>query len=1011
MPVAYNNCTMELLAPAGSPQILRVVIAAGADAVYLGGDRFGARAYAPNFTQEELLNALDYAHLRGVKVYLTVNTLFKNEELAELPAYIQPLYERGLDAVLVQDFGALTLLHRLFPDLSIHASTQMTVTGVDGVRFLQAQGVQRVVLSRELSMQEIADIHAQTGMELEVFVHGALCYCYSGQCLFSSMLGGRSGNRGRCAQPCRLSYTPLDDAGNPCDREQYLLSLKDLCGLEDLSALHGAGVYSLKIEGRMKQAEYAAGVVSVYRRHIDEILGEKEEFIHRSSEGNGLQQDIKRLAALGSRCGFTDGYYWKHNGPDMVTYEKPNYAVQPLEPEKDDVPYATMEAGVPSDDKIKILGWMSFHKGLPMELTLSVEHCGVDYTVTVTGQAPEQAQKAPITEQALRERLCRTGDSFFTFADLKVEADEDAFAPVGAINRLRREGLQRLQEAVLAPYCRKSYGEDIEDREVPIYRDSFVHSADNRADSSFDLCAYDRTAALREIRGNDLEQFAYDSSVRMVENTTGQVAQDKLFDLALEESDSVLVDLGRQLMDNGLYGNWIQNENNHRKERKVTQNDIRLIALVSTIEQLQAVLETGIVTDLYLETVTFSREQLLEKLRDAFQLIPHAENTYRLKQSETEQPDDSESLSHGRLHTDNNRTDVIDNDIIGNETIGNETIDHDRTDHGRNNADVESDGRKCYNVYLALPPIFREHTRAFYTSLVPELRQLPIRGFLIRNYEEFAWVGEQFPQAKRILDHRVYTYNDEAVAAFAEAGADGNTVPLELNRAEIMGRDNRDSEMVVYGYYPLMTSAQCVYRNMQRDQKAAVQENSPSSMDAYAEQKHANKNNAANCNREKQGQVLCGHSGITSLRDRRGVDFPVRHDCSECVNVIYNSVPTVLFARMPELMRSGIRAFRLDFSIEGAGRVREVLSILKEMLAREGEDAATVSSYDNKVPAAYAEHSGNQNCLSPAAHNAENPPVHPNKYNRITSEQTRERPAGGYMDFPHTNGHYTRGVE
>ena len=242
-----SNDTFELLAPAGSFEILRAVIEAGADAVYVGGSRFGARAYAGNFSQEELLEALDYAHLRGRKIYLTVNTLLKNEELSELYDYLLPFYERGLDAVLVQDFGVLSFIHRCFPLLPIHTSTQMTVMGPEGASLLQELGVSRIVLPRELSLSEMKEIRDKTGAELEAFVHGALCYCYSGQCLFSSMLGGRSGNRGRCAQPCRLPYQVLDEGHKKYRENSYVLSMRDLCGLSDLKQLHEAGVYSLKI--------------------------------------------------------------------------------------------------------------------------------------------------------------------------------------------------------------------------------------------------------------------------------------------------------------------------------------------------------------------------------------------------------------------------------------------------------------------------------------------------------------------------------------------------------------------------------------------------------------------------------------------------------------------------------------------------------------------------------------------------------------------------------------------
>jgi len=245
----------EILAPAGSMEALKAAVHAGADAVYLGGDKFGARAYANNFDSTALIKAIEYAHLYGVKVYLTINTLFRNEEILELKDYLQPLYEVGLDAVIVQDFGVMNYVHTVFPDLPIHASTQMTITTAYAYELIREYGVTRIVPARELSIEEISALkQCDNPPEVEIFVQGALCYCYSGQCLMSSMLGGRSGNRGRCAQTCRLPYTLYDENGNIIESKgDYLLSPKDLCGLEAIPDLIQAGVDSFKIEVRIKR--------------------------------------------------------------------------------------------------------------------------------------------------------------------------------------------------------------------------------------------------------------------------------------------------------------------------------------------------------------------------------------------------------------------------------------------------------------------------------------------------------------------------------------------------------------------------------------------------------------------------------------------------------------------------------------------------------------------------------------------------------------------------------------
>lgn len=303
----------EVLAPAGTYECFRAAINAGADAVYLGGSMFGARAFAGNFEEAELIKAIRTAHLYGRKVYLTVNTLLRNDELEKLVQYVKPYYEEGLDAVIVQDYGVFAVLREAFPGLDLHASTQMTITGKYGAQLLKDMGAARVVPARELSANEIRDIYDNVDVEIESFVHGALCYCYSGQCLLSSMIGGRSGNRGRCAQPCRLTYSANGIS------EKYLLSPKDMCTLEAVPDILDAGVYSLKIEGRMKSSEYVAGVSYAYRKYVDMYL-EKGRDGYRVEE-----QDIRQLMDLYNRGGFCKGYYYAQNDKSMMTFDRPNH--------------------------------------------------------------------------------------------------------------------------------------------------------------------------------------------------------------------------------------------------------------------------------------------------------------------------------------------------------------------------------------------------------------------------------------------------------------------------------------------------------------------------------------------------------------------------------------------------------------------------------------------------------------------------------------------------------------
>lgn len=693
-----RNRDFELLAPAGNINIFKAVIEAGADAVYVGGSMFGARAYANNFDEEELLYAIDYAHLKGVKVYLTVNTLLKNDEIEKLYDYLLPFYERGLDAVLVQDLGALKLIHDRFPDLAIHTSTQMTVTGIDGVEFLKQFGVQRVVMAREVSLAEMKEIHEKCGMEIEAFVHGALCYSYSGQCLFSSMLGGRSGNRGRCAQPCRLPYC----VGNK--KDTYILSLKDMCGIKDLQKLKESGVYSLKIEGRMKQAGYASGVVAYYRRYIDSMKEVSDK-------------DYKNIAGLGNRCGFTDKYYFEHNGTDMVTFEKPNF-----------VSDASDE--LPQFSKIKIQGKLTLKEAEPGALTVS---CG-GYRFTSYMDPVSHALKAPAERKSVEERISKTGDTPFEFENIDITMDDGIFVPNGALNKLRREAIEGLQNEILTQYKRtasESYGSKSK-----------------------------RTSEIK------------------------------------------------------------------------TSGDLKVIASVRDGKQLYRLLEYDDISEIYIDSSKYGRRDFAKEFNDDVFCVNKAEK----------------------------------------------------------------------KAYLALPVIFRRSTRDYFETISDQLKKIDFEGFIVRNYEEFFWVKTRFAGKKIVTDHNMYTYNDMAKSMFFDNGADADTMPLELNQKEINRRNNKGSQMIIYGYYPLMVSAQCVHKNSYK------------------------------CDRTPQ---------ITYLKDRYNKIFPVWNNCSECYNIIYNSCPTVLFNNMQKIKNAGIDALRLDFTFEKPEEIDTV------MAAFESNSADGIKEYTN----------------------------------------------------------------
>lgn len=687
-----RNKDFELLAPAGNLEIFKGVIESGADAVYVGGSMFGARAYANNFTEDELLEAIDFAHLRGVKVYLTVNTLIKNSEFSKLYDYLLPYYKRGLDAVIVQDIGVVKAIHEYFPSMEIHTSTQMTVTGADGVRFLSQFGVTRVVMAREVSLAEMKRIHEETGMELEAFVHGALCYSYSGQCLFSSILGGRSGNRGRCAQPCRLPYTVEGK------KDEYILSLKDMCGIKALDKLHDAGVYSLKIEGRMKQLEYACGVVKYYRSYIDSMKPVSDA-------------DYDRIKALGNRCGFTDRYYFDHNGSDMVTYVKPNFVSNAAEPS-------------PEKRKLSIEGELVLREGEPGSLT--VKRGDVTYKASI--EPVSAALKAPLDKKAAIDRINKTGDTDFEFSHIKAQIGENVFVPNGALNKLRRDAISGLCDKLLKKY----------------YRNDARY-----ADMS-------RLTALPE----------------------HVVKSDAAHDEAI--------------------------------------NDYTTICSCMTRAQLDTLIGYECFDVFYLDFDMYDRKTLIQQFAD----------------------------------------------------------------------DVKSLTKRNKKVYLMLPMIFRADSSDYFVSIAKELDKVSFEGFVVKNYEELYLIENLFTDKKIILDHNMYTFNDVSKSAFFEHGVSGDTVPLELNSREIMHRNNIGSQMIVYGYYPLMTTANCVHKNTK------------------------------GCDKKQK---------LIYLKDRYNKSFAVCNNCKECYNTIYNSLPTMLTKNISKLKEAGIRSFRYSFTIETPKQIKAVM--------------------------------------------------------------------------------------
>jgi peptidase, U32 family len=571
----------------------------------------------------------------------------------------------------------------------------MTVTGADGVRFLSQFGVTRVVMAREVSLAEMKRIHEETGMELEAFVHGALCYSYSGQCLFSSILGGRSGNRGRCAQPCRLPYTVEGK------KDEFILSLKDMCGIKALDKLHDAGVYSLKIEGRMKQLEYACGVVKYYRSYIDSMKPVSDA-------------DYDRIKALGNRCGFTDRYYFDHNGSDMVTYVKPNFVSNAAEPS-------------PEKRKLSIEGELVLRESEPGSLT--VKRGDVTYKASI--EPVSAALKAPLDKKAAIDRINKTGDTDFEFSHIKAQIGENVFVPNGALNKLRRDAISGLCDKLLKKYYR-----------------------------------------------NDARYADISSMCELPEHVV--------------KSDAV------------------------HEDGAVNAKDYTAICSCMTRTQLDTLISYDCFDVFYLDFDMYDRNTLIQQFAD----------------------------------------------------------------------DVKCLTKRNKKVYLMLPTIFRADSSDYFVSIAKELDKVSFEGFVVKNYEELYLTENLFTGKKVILDHNMYTFNDVSRSVFFEHGVSGDTVPLELNSKEIMHRNNIGSQMIVYGYYPLMTTANCVHKNTK------------------------------GCDKKQK---------LIYLKDRYNKSFAVCNNCKECYNTIYNSLPTMLTKNISKLKEAGIRSFRYSFTIETPKQIKAVM--------------------------------------------------------------------------------------
>ncbi|WP_408071190.1 DUF3656 domain-containing protein [Butyrivibrio sp. JL13D10] len=476
------NKKVELLAPAGNYETMLGAFNAGADAVYLGGQGFGARAFADNFTNEEVISAIKYAHLHGKKIYLTVNTLLKENEITAFKEFFEPFAYAGLDGAIIQDFGIFRMIREEYPWVELHVSTQMTITGEKGARLLMDLGASRVVPARELSLSEIKRIHENCkfedgrSLEIEAFIHGAMCYCYSGACLFSSMVGERSGNRGRCAQPCRLPYRTGKKG------ECYPLSLKDMCMASRIPELIEAGIDSFKIEGRMKKPEYAAGVTSVYRKYIDKYYELKAQDLDKSEAAIKIaasDKDKKILSSLYLRSEIGEGYYFRHNGPDMITLDNPAYNGS-----DDKVLENVRSRFITGEKKIDVELSCTLKIDTPSELTIKTGDSflnGDAVSVTVRGDMVQKALNKSMAKEDIEKQISKLGNTPFAALSLDVSIDNNGiFIPNKSLNELRRRACSELIDAIL---LKRGYKNFYEKNNI---RDDNAMSALNESDLTED---------------------------------------------------------------------------------------------------------------------------------------------------------------------------------------------------------------------------------------------------------------------------------------------------------------------------------------------------------------------------------------------------------------------------------------------------------------------------------------------------------------------------------------------
>jgi U32 family peptidase len=842
----YMTKQIEILAPAGSYEAMKAAMNAGCDAVYIGGSSFGARAYANNLEEETLLRAIDEAHIRGKQLYLTVNTLVKEKELTqELYRFLEKFYLQGLDAVIVQDVGAMHFIHEHFPKLPIHASTQTTLTMAEGANLLKEFGVTRLVTARELSLKEIKSIRENTDLEIETFVHGALCYCYSGQCLMSSMIGGRSGNRGRCAQPCRKPYQFYsEDKMISSDQEKYLISPKDINTITLIPDLVEAGIDSFKIEGRMKRPEYAAAVSAIYRKYVDLYLSIGKDKYHEHIRSKEFEQDWKDLMDIYNRGGFSEGYGKTYNSKTMMSLYRPNHSgvlIGVVKEVKGSQVAILLQEKVGAQDILEIRG----NDEEDYEFTVKDPHESGMVLRTNVGRRPEafdrNGTKAEKGLQGKGKQTTRAQEAKTQEAKTKAARLAKAGMPIIRVgDQVFRTKNNLLLEHLAAEYLGKDLRRGINGHLIARVGEklSLTLTKDNIV-----VTAYHES--VQEAVKQPMTKEKLTSSIEKTGDTLFYFEE-----LTIDSDENIFVPVA-----------WL--------------NEIRRDAIRKFEEATLQKYRRG--SDICFMTSENKNQVLADKEPDRSTDSQWSTNkTFGITVSVQTEKQLEMALRFSEV-----------NAIY---------IDYDSIDFSYITNLVKKTDQAKKALYLSLPHICR---RSEYNRIKKDIVSLidhnEIKGFLVKNFEEIALLQSLWKDGSSkkeiILNYNMYVFNREAKKFWREMDINHFTAPVELNYQELRGLGVKDCDFIVYGYLPLMVSAQCLYESTEGCRK---------------------------CKGGKQNS-----NGY--LMDRLGKKFFVHTNCNGCYNIIYNGQALSLLKQEEEVHRLSPKNIRLDFTMEPADEMQQIL--------------------------------------------------------------------------------------